>query len=494
MPRRLRIGHPMPGQLILPADYGSFSLSGQIAALSYTPVGGGAGDDYDWMDSPVGYTDHWVDPEKTTNGDGSSGNPYQWSQMMSFNPGGGRHRFIVMPGQLSVTGNIPDDTKMPYLDPVFSGTAANPVLVKAQYPATRSTTTTEQLTIIRRTANIGSILGTQGRDYWRFDGFKMEGGCGSQGADGGNEKANIVIRGATGWWITRFWIDGEEADHSNQASTNGGAMFCQVVNDLVVRDVIIENIGDHTSADQYWQGIELYDTWDSDFSYFTIRNCYGMGFFMKGEYDFPFQRNHIHHGFAEDCAEACYMAMYINAGTNTADHNYWYNLVADQRGTPGFNKCFLLNGIVPHTGTHVQNCTFIGGRESFSAVAGPTYTNHISFQNNVFYLSGSNIVFQDGSWGANTSPIVFDWNQYNGHTVSFAETTSTLSNLEQWQGSPYNKDTNGSSAAPSFVDFANGDFRTNGSAVAPDHWNLFDVGGSNVPRGAFQAYGCRTDV
>lgn len=486
---RIRIGHGSPSARTLTAEYGQYNLSGQIAQLLYGAI---AAADYDFIDNPVSYIDHWVDPEKSTNGAGTEADPYQWSQMMSFNPAGFRHRFIVLPGQLSVTGNIPDDTKMPYLDPQFSGTAANPVLVKAQYPATRSTTTSEQMTVIRRTANIGSILGTQGRSYWRFDGFKMEGGCGSLGTDGGNEKANIVLRSASGWWITRFWIDGEEADHSSQLSTNGGAMFFQRIDHVVVRDVIIENIGDHSSQDAYWQGVELYDTTDSDFSYFSIRNCYGMGFFMKGEYDIAFQRNHIHHGFAEDCAEACYMAMRIGAGPDPADHNYWYNLVADQRGTPGFNKCFLLNAIEPHTGTHVQNCTFIGGRESFSAVAGPTYTEHVSFHNNVFYLSGSNIVFQDGSWGPNTDDIVFDYNLYNGHTVSFAETTTTLSNLEQWRASPYFKDTNGSASAPSFVNFAGGDLRTNGPAVVPDHWNLFDE--DTVPFGAFEEYGCRRNM
>jgi hypothetical protein len=453
--------------------------------------------EYDFIDNPVGYTDHWVDPARTSSGTGTQASPYTWNQMMTLNPpAGGRHRFIVMPGQLSVT-TAASSSKMPAIQPTWSGTAANPVLLKAQFPATRTSTTPSQRTVLRRTSGVGSIFGTfNSANYWRVDGLAFTGGNGSQGMDGGNEKANLVLRNCSGWWVTRCTIDGEEADHVDQGpstSTNGAGIYMQRITNMVIRDVIIENMGDHASAARVWQGIEWYGGADVEISYFTIRNCYGLGVFQKGvqDGDPQFQRNYIHHGIVSSCADTAYHPYYVSAGADPANHNYWYNLVADQRGVSGFSKCFLLNAIIPHQGTHVQNCTFIGGREAVSFVPS-TYTADISFDNNVWHQNVENIVFQDGGYGLSGSNLItFDWNQYSSYSGAHAQTTTSTS-YDQWRASPYNKDANATNAAASFVNFAGGDYRTNGAAVAPDRWNRF--GGGNVPRGAFQPYGCRRDL
>jgi hypothetical protein len=453
--------------------------------------------EYDFIDNPVGYTDHWVDPTRTSSGTGTQATPYTFNQMLQFNPAGGRHRFIVMPGQLTITGAAAN-SKFAFLDPLFSGTAANPVLVKAQFPATRSGVQRSQMTIIRRTSGVGSILGSQGRDYWRFDGFKLEGGHGSFGVNGGEEKAHISLWDAEGWWITRFHVDGEEADHQSVplGSTNGGAIYMQRAHNTKIMDVILENIGDHSSSDRTWQGIEWYECTDVDISYFNIRNCYGLGVFQKGVQSGPqFQRNYIHHGIASQCYDTCYHPYYVSAGTNPANHNYWYNLVADQRGVPGSRKGIQLNAIIPHVGTHFQNFTLIGCGEALGIRDGGTiqYSEHVSFHNGVWYQNATNIQFIHGAaWGSgNDDDIVWDWNQYNGQTTTHVGGFANVT-YDNWRLSPYLKDANGTNAVPSFVNFAGGDLRTNGAAVCPDHWNKF--GGGTVPRGAFQPYGCRRDL
>lgn len=473
---------------------GNGNLSAYGNQISGTTQGASSSSDYAWIDSPVGYTDYWVDPARVTTGAGTQVNPYSWNQMMTLNPpAGGRHRFIVMPGQLSVT-TAQSSSKFPAIQPTWSGTAENPVLLKAQFPATRSSTQSSQMTVIRRTAGVGSLFGTfNSANYWRVDGLKFAGGNGSQGADGGNEKANMVLRNCTGWWVTRCWVDGEQADHTSQPSTNGAAIYMQQITQIRIQDVILENMGSPTSAARIWQGIEWYDGADIDISYFTVRNCYGLGVFQKGiQFGPQFQRNYIHHGIVSACADTCYHPYYVSAGSDPANHNYWYNLVADQRGVSGFSKCFLLNAIVPHQGTHVQNCTFIGGREAVSFVPSQ-YTADISFDNNVWYQNVDNIVFQDGpAWGLQGNNLIqWDWNQYSGQTGAMVQVNTTLNNLSQWQASPYLKDANATNAAPSFVNFAGGDFRTNGPAVAPDRWVKF--GGGTIPRGAFEPYGCRRD-
>lgn len=473
-----------------------------VTSVQTTPVSTG---DYDWIDNPVGYTDHWVDPARTTNGLGTFENPYSVAQVMTLNrPSTERHRFIVKPGQLSVTTQQ-SSSKFAAITPTWGGSEANPVLFKAQYPATRSTTTPSQMTVFRRTAGIGSIFGKSDvspANYWRIDGIKFEGGNGGTGSEGGNEKANISLWGATGWWITRCWVDGEQADWTSITSTNGAAIYMQGCIAPVVRDVLLENMGRQFSNSRVFQGIELYDTRDGDFSYFTIQNCYGLGFFMKGYqvYQIHFQRNRVHHGFIQSTHDSALHPYYVVAGSNTANHNFWYNIVVDQRGVASsqpFRKCVEMNSIEPHQGTHFQNCTFIGGGECIGVRPGAGYTTDISFRNNIFYQNTvSNFTLIGGqAWGANgNNNFTFDHNLYNGHPANVHAQVPGNISFAQWQGSPYSKDANSVTTAPSFANFAGGDFRANGSNAVPDTWGLFGPQGALIPRGAFQPYGCRRDV
>ena len=453
--------------------------------------------EYDDIDNVTGYTDHWVDLARTTTGSGTFGDPYSFNQVMTLNrPTNERHRFTAIPGQLSVTTTFPGDSKMPAIQPTWGGSAANPVILRAQHPATRTGVSLSNMSIIRRTSGTGSIFGTgpTGPGHWKVDGFKFAGGHAAPGADGANENATIVLRGCTGWSLTRIHIDGEESDSSPQGSSNAAGIYIQGCTFLRLKDLIIENIGAH-ATNRIFQGIELYDTADSEFSYFTIRNCFGLGFFMKGfgVYAIHFQRNRVHHGIVSQCYDSAYHPYYVVAGTNTANHNYWYNLVADQRGMPQFNKCVLMNAIDPHQGTHFQNCAFIGGHEAVS-FENTLWANppHITFRNNCWHQSVEHIMYQDGHYGQNNSQLItFNYNQYGSRTGRFAAANVDINTFQQWQASPYLKDANGVESTPAFANFAGGDFRTIGPNVVPDHHGLFGPVGALIPFGPFQPYGCR---
>jgi hypothetical protein len=447
--------------------------------------------DYDFIDNPVGYTDHWVAPGSTS-GTGAFATPYTITQMLQFPIAGGRHRFILKPGTYSITGAA-GDSKMPFLDPQSSGTVANPVLVKAQFAATNASTTPAQLSIIRRTGGQGSILGTQGRNYWRWDGFKIAGTHGGNGF----ENAHIVLRSAIGWWFTRFHIDDEFAsyvglEHEPTGSTNGGGIFMQLISSCVLRDFIIENLGNPIGANlRVWQPVEFYDTTDTEVSYFTIRNIWGIGVHMKGAPAVQFQRIRIHHGLVDNCRDTGIHPYDVEAGTTPANHNYWWNIVVKNSGGHGvqFN---VIGG--PHRGTHLQNITVVNSTNSSVMFRPETYSSDISIRNSVFDNSSKHIEFLDALYpqGGNNS-IVWDYNRYNRFTNIDESGSGSDSLLVNWR-SRSGQDANSDTATAAYVNAAGGDYTTATSvtADAPDTHNLY--GGGTVKRGAFELLGHRTNV
>lgn len=504
---RLRIGHASPGSRVLLAEYGQYSLTGNIAQLLYNPVSGA---EYDWADAPAGYTDLWVDPQKATNGDGSVGNPYQFSQVMS-HPSPAAKRFICLPGRLSVTAVDAGDSKMPALRPSVSGTQAQPAILKAQFPATRSTTTPEQMTIIERTANAGSIFGSTGADYWRFDGFKFEGTHGG----GGNENAHIVLRSCTGWWVTRTWIDDQFESFvphipcpgvgCNDGSTNGGGFFLQGIDFSVFRDVLIENVGQEIGTNLLiWQGFEMYDVQDTEFSYFTIRNIWGIGVHMKGNPEREFLRNRVHHAVVDSCADSGCNPYQVRASTQ-ANYNYWWNIVVSNCGKHGSE--FTSTMPDGHYGTQFQNMTYVNNGFSNIMFRNNNYLgDHVGIRNSVFSGTGKHIEFLDQLYpgtptfgGVGNEDIAWDYNRYNNTTAIAQSGSGTDANIAAWRSRtdaahPPGWDDNSDTTAHTYVNFAAGDYHTNSSVAAdrPDHWGRY--GGGNVRPGAWETGGYRNNV
>lgn len=452
---------------------------------------------YDYIDSPVGYTDHWVDPEKVTNGAGTFLDPLQFSQMLAFNPAGGRHRFRVLPGTLAVTGVNPD-SKMPFLQPTFSGTEANPVIVRCEFSATKASTTSEQLTIIRRTAGQGSIIGTEGpADHWIFDGFKFEGGVRSTGGCefcGGNENAVIVLRSCVGWQFTRFHVDGEQVDWTEQPSTNGGAIFMQGIDDIVLRDFLIENIGDPVLSTFIWHGVEMYDATDVEISYFTIRNVWGLGIHMKGAPNVQFQRNRIHHGTIDNCRDTGIHPFDVEAGVDPANHNYWWNIIIKNTGSDvgsgsaGHAVQFNVIG-GPHRGTHLQNLTLVNSLNSSIMFRPVSYSADISIRNTVMDDAPKHLEFLDAFYPGNGNNLItFNYNRYNTFTNIDESSSGSDSTLAAWR-TRSSQDLNSDTTTAQYVNAAGGNYQTATAVAAdrPDTHGLYGTVGAMIRPGAWEA-------
>lgn len=447
------------------------------------------------IDSPVGYTDHWVDPTKSTNG--TSGcpevDPCQVSQMIAFNPAGGRHRFIFLSGTHNVTG-VAGDSKMPYYDPAFSGTEANPVIVTTECPASRASCAGSE-TIFERTSGAGSIFGTAGgADYWIVDGIKWKGGHGG----GGNENAHIVLRSTVGWQISRFVIDGEQEDTTAEPSTNGGGIYMQLVDDILIQDGIIEDVGAPGST-EVWQGIEMYDATDVDIGYLTVRNIRGICLFMKGAPAIEFVRNRIHHNKLTACSDVGMHPFDVFAGTTASNHNYWWNnTVADS------DHCIKFNVLDrEHQGTHYQNNTCVNNvnvsLQFEPGGAGGSYGQYISIRNNVFDDSPKHVEFYNQFYpgipdgGDNNELIVFSGNRYNNFTNVMESATGNDDTVGEWQ-TRSSSDAGADATTNTYTNFAGGDYTT-ATAVAADRADTNDLyDEATVRPGAWQPVGARVTL
>jgi hypothetical protein len=489
----LRMRRKFVGGLLVPSAW-----SGTMFPRAITVNGTGGeeppAEDYAFMDSPVGYTDHWV-YNGSTSGSGSELSPWTIAQFLAFNPSGGRHRVIMKPGRYNIT-TAAADSKMPVWELAGGGTAANPYLIKAQFPATNSSTTAGQLTIIDRTAGSGSLMGTANnggiKNHVRVDGLKFEGGHGGNG----NENAHIVLRSCNNWWFTRFWIDGLSEDTTSQPSTNGGGLFAQGVSSLFFRDFIMDNLGNPSTSTKIWQGVELYDATDCDFSYFTLRNIWGIGVHMKGAPNVQFVRNRIHHGYIFNPGDGGLNPYDVEAGTNTANHNFWWNIVVDGNGLA--SHCAEFNVIGgPHRGTHFQNITMRRSRFGALMFRPVAYSDGVTIRNCVFDMQGiagqHHIEFLDALYPMlGNDQIIFNYNRYNNGII-MESGSGTDTTLAQWR-SRSGEDMQSDETTHTYA--GGGSFITHASVPAdrPDTWGLYGPAGALVPVGCFQPAGHRTTV
>jgi hypothetical protein len=465
----------------------------------FTQEGGGGDDTYEAIDNPgVDYVDCWVDPDKISNGDCSEGNPNQISQMLGSRPVGTGIRFRVLAGTTSVT-TAAGDSKMPVLDPSYSGTESHPIIVRAECPASRSSCSGSEW-IIERTASAGSILGTAGgADYWHIDGPKFQGGHGG----GGVENAHIVLRSTVGWQFTRFHIDGDQEDTTAEASTNGGGIYMQLVDDVLIQDGIIEQIGAPGST-EIWQGVEMYDATDVELAYLTIRTIRGLCIFMKGAPAVEFQRNRIHHNKISACSDVGMHPYDVFAGTTTGNHNYWWNnTVADS------DHCIKFNVLDrEHQGTHFQNNTCVNNAnvslQFEPGGVGSSYGQYISIRNNVFDDSTKHIEWFNQFYPGVPNPpidgggdgnelIVFDGNRYNNFTNVMESATGNDDTVGEWQARS-SSDAGADATAHTYTNFAGGDYTT-ATGVAADRTDTGNLyGGGSVRVGAWEPVGARTSL
>ena len=173
------------------------------------------------------------EPAKASNGDGTEGNPYQYSQLAANVSAG--HVVGILPGFEAL--GIPVDNDLPAFNPGVSGTALSRIVYVGKYdPGTMS----NPLTDSNRTqighsagateANWRASIGWNGVDYATFDSIVLDSADGKFPMDTGALIANATLAPRA----YRLWVQAE--DPSPATLSNYCALWNTISTDLHIAD------------------------------------------------------------------------------------------------------------------------------------------------------------------------------------------------------------------------------------------------------------------
>jgi len=465
--------------------------------------GGGGGEEYWWGSLAP---DFIVDPARTSNGTGSEGNPYQPSQIISFdgaggttvNPGGQRVIFEWLPGNLDYSDPRSGNYRPAYIRQVMTGASGQPVIHRARYKAGDPSVSSGNYTSVRRTGGLGSILGVgvpgSGLSDIYFDGFNIPTWAGSDGA-AASEVFMYSLWSATRCKGVRMRLDGESAGAISVPSNNYGSVWHQDSIDCEFADSLVQNIGS-TSGSQIWSGAEHYSVDGLLMHHNEFNNVRGQCIFEKGATTFDNLRSRYYNNIIHDTFVGCFQ--YIHYGTATlADCSWWYKNNIYDVG----ESAFLTNGLAAVGGYAFVNNTVarIGAvpRPGFFGGAGAYISPDIDYEailvarNNIFFDLVYSYYGEDGldyatSWGS--APADVDRNLHFGGTA-ISNSGGADRNLAYCQGT-LGIDANGIEDDPDFTNEAGDDFTLQGSspalALGRDYLNLHGGGTSAViPAGCY---------
>lgn len=452
---------------------------------------------YEW-DDDVPYA--YVDPEKTTSGTGTIGNPYNPTQAMAIqrDPSGLVDRVIVwLPGTLNITGIHPDNAKFPYLTPTTSGNATARIIHKASNTAADAPS--EERTYINRTSGNGSIFGAYNVDYIIWDGFwsTTSGLSNPVGAPGEVS-------------IASFWMtDGSKLVRCNLDAANvffqdgnHAVLYFEQVNDLEIADNYLANIGASENNPVGNNPIVMtYNAAHVEFHHNTLVGPGASGYYAKGQRDVSPQviGHRVHHNRISGVGAG----VVVGSPTQEAfdDWMWVYQNVITESEWGVILTSFNPNepyGIAIVNNTIADGITYHGafgaGNVGFglnSRTEDDPWTNgNIEIRNNIFY-NVQKAVWQE--FTPTVDNISWSGNGYNTFTT-FRQIGEggPSSNFAAWQAETPARDPSpgGTTASPLFVNAAGGDFTlqpesTYRDAVS-DFLNLRGNGTSGlINRGAY---------
>lgn len=464
---------------------------------------GGSASEYATLDALS--TDAWMDPTRSTDGDGTLGTPWRWQQMVDYNPGGAKHVVTWLPGYIQA---VPGD-KFPLIQPDHSGTSTNPQIWRGQYKATNSNTTSQQKSGVQRASGSGSFLGTQSTNHLWVDGLDFPNWHGANGSE------NFMVSGwsTTGLRFSRCVLDGQASGNVTDDSTNCGAIYFQEATDCKVTDCIIRNIGS-TSGQQLWSGIEYYSCTNLQTYNNLIHAIRGFGIFEKGVIGVNYNiANRHHHSIIHSVARYCIFQYLHSSGTTLANATWWYQNILRDAGVHGYFAQAL--GSMAHptqSGVVVANnimARAAGAGINIKWFAGVDYEPLQVFRNNIIYDNTSEgLSITDGSWALTMQGEAdFDRNRYDSNGVVFNDSDGdrTFIQLQDLVGVSGDIEQNGTTGDPGFENAASNDWRlTSGSTcrnTGADYLSL--LGGSSsaainvgpyITAGMTDSIGCRTSL
>lgn len=490
---------------------------------------------YYWDSLPA---DYYVDPEKTTNGAGTLGDPFQPNQVLmangsggtAVNPNGAQVIFEWLPGDLQYTDGRSSSYRAPYWRPYYSGANGAPIIHRAQYKAADPDVNPANYTSISRVGGMGSIIGTgspgSGISDVYFDGFNIPTWAGSAGVN--SEVFMFSNWSATRVKGVRMRLDGGAAGAITEPSNNYGAVWFQDHTDCEFADSLVQNIGS-TSGTQIWSGLEHYSGLRLLVHNNEFRNIRGNAIFQKGETTFQNQGNRYYKNLIVDTAASGLFSYVQTTGAVLADASWWYQNIVLDAGTYGFytnslSPITFSSSLVVSLGQRIRpagsdyqyqvtvagtlgtsasgwsttpGATFTSGTATLRVYymhsgvvvannlfarsgTGGVYVNNFDsipyyvFRNNIFFSSPNSFTVEDGNAW---STWASNWSvDYNRHySTTYITNAGGNRNFTYWHDTLLN-DTNGQESDPGFTNAGADDFTRSFDQLGVDYLSL--LGGS----------------
>lgn len=251
------------------------NISGPGNRLYVTAASGG-----DFQEGVYGPPSLYYDPESSTNGDGTLGNPYQYSQLAANVSAGDVVGMLPGFGELELSG----DFDIPCFDPGVDGTSMSRVVYVGQYdPGTMG----NPLTDGNRTqlghdagsteANYRATIGWEQRDYVTFDSIVMDGEDGQPPQDTGF----IFCHLATAPRAYRLWVQARTME-APETLSNYCALWNTISTDLHMADCTLRGFRYTGSTSTNISALVLYSCMNGLFENLDIEDC-NQALYVKGD-------------------------------------------------------------------------------------------------------------------------------------------------------------------------------------------------------------------
>ena len=451
--------------------------------------GGGATETPVWQEWDALSATYIVDPEKTTDGDGTEGDPWQMEQIRTCPAPTTSHIIIeILPGRFTIDSNNASGNKYAFIYPNNDGASASArIIIRARY---------------------------RGEDVIEANRTYVGRSNPGMAPEWDNSSRGSLIGGLNNNWIVwqGIWLDtdtfpdytddmggfGEYASISHWGCNNCGVFQCHATNGngvdylggnqaivyeegctlMTYTDNYLANIGAGTDAGAGNVGIfQSYDCNRTTFAYNTVSGPAAYGVYFKGTHDAEKDQVYGHrvHNNLIDGTSAGIIFASPKYGTSPLDPNgswAFKNVIIDAQ-IPMYARSFnsnepngiaFCNNTIYRTAVYAASgwfgfstayFAFLGGS---SAWAEESLGDRILIHQNNSYSGGAQYAIHANPQRTEVDNWISTKNAYHGYTVAFGKegdggASFTLAN---WQGE-YDTSGNVVTDDPSLADPANGD-------------------------------------